>query len=300
MKQNNKIPKKNHSLASAIVVTLVLLIGLSLLLYPTVADYINSLNYKKDIENYQHEVQQLDDSERQAMLTAARDYNSRLLARSTRIGQLSTEQEKEYTRLLDPSGSGMMGYVEIEKVQIYLPVYHGTAESVLQAGVGHIGGSSLPVGGTGTHTILSGHTGLPSSKLFTNIDRLEAGDTFELHILGVTLTYRVESTVVLLPEEAEKQEIDPGRDLCTLMTCTPYGVNSHRLLVTGVRIETPQEQRPDGTQSAEEHIPAPTPPVLWIAGIGLVIAFIAAIVFVLRKRRKVAGTRKGGADEAKG
>lgn len=300
MKQKKKTAKKNHSLISALIVTLVLLIGLSLLLYPTAADYINSLNYKKDIENYQHEVQQLDDSERQAMLTAARDYNSRLLESSNSIGQLNAEQEKEYNTLLNLSGSGIMGYIEIEKVQIYLPIYHGTDESVLQSGIGHIGGSSLPVGGIGTHAILSGHTGLPSSKLFSNIDQLETGDTFTLHILGETFTYRVESTVILLPEEAEKQEIDPQRDLCTLMTCTPYGVNSHRLLVTGVRIETPQEELPDGTEPTEEQIPAPVPPVLWIAGIGLVIALIAAIVFVLRKRRKAAGTRKGGADEAKG
>lgn len=300
MKQKGKKSKKNHNLVSAIVVTLVLLIGLSLLLYPTVADYINSLNYKKDIENYQHDVRQLNDSERQSMLAAARDYNSRLLARSTNIAALSAEQEKEYSNLLNPFDSEIMGYIEIEKVQIYLPIYHGTAESVLQAGAGHIEGSSLPVGGIGTHTILSGHTGLPSSKLFSNIDQLKKGDTFELHILGEVLTYQVESTVVLLPEEAEKQKIDPNRDLCTLMTCTPYGVNSHRLLVTGHRIETPQEERPDVTEPAEGSIPAPIPPVLWIAGIGLTIVLIIAVAFAAHKRHKSARMRKGGSDETKG
>ena len=155
----------------------------------------------------------------------------------------------------------------------------------MQAGIGHIAGSSLPVGGTGTHTILSGHTGLPSSKLFSDIDQLDIGDTFELHILGEILTYQVESTVVVLPEEAEKQEIDSEKDLCTLMTCTPYGVNSHRLLVRGVRIETPPSEQPDA--NVIEDIPVSLPPVLWAVIIGLpaLLAVIIAIA-VLRKRRK--------------
>ena len=285
MKQVKKPQQKSHSLVSAIIVTLILLIGLSLLLYPTVADYINSLNYKKDIEDYQQEVLKLDDTARQEMLSSAHEYNTELLKRSTRIGELNTEQRTAYESLLDPSGTGMMGYVEIEKVGIYLPVYHGTDESVLQSGIGHIEGSSLPVGGVGTRAILSGHTGLPSSKLFSNIDQLKKGDTFELHILGEILTYQVKSTVVLLPEDAEKQEIDPERDLCTLMTCTPYGINSHRLLVTGVRIETPPERLPDTTEPIET-IPATLPPVLWGVIIGLPVLLVVVIVSVVRKKRQ--------------
>ena len=299
MKQIGKPSKKNHSLVSTILVTFVLLIGLSLLLYPTVADYINSLDYKKDIEDYRQEVRQLDDSARREMLAAAEDFNRRLLANATRIGELDAAQRGEYEKLLDLSGSGMMGYVEIEKVQIYLPIYHGTSESVLQAGVGHIEGSSLPVGGKGTHVILSGHTGLPSSKLFSNIDQLEIGDTFELHVWGETLTYQVESTAVLLPEEAEKQEIDPERDLCTLMTCTPYGVNSHRLLITGARIQTPDTEY-SGNDAKEKEIPAPVPPVLWIVGVGLALILITAAVFAVHKRHKEAKPHRGGSDEAKG
>ncbi len=285
MKQVKKSQQKSHSLVSAILVTLVLLIGLSLLLYPTVADYINSLDYKKDIEDYQQEVQKLDDTTRQEMLTAAHEYNAALLERSTRIGELNPTQKKEYDRLLDPSGTGMMGYIEIKKAGIYLPIYHGTEESVLQAGIGHIEGSSLPVGGVGTHAILSGHTGLPSSKLFSNIDQLKKGDTFELHILGEVLTYQVESTAVMLPEDAEKQEIDPQRDLCTLMTCTPYGINTHRLLVTGARIETPQERLPDTTEPIET-IPAPMPPILWVVIIALPVLLIVVVVVVVRKKRR--------------
>ncbi len=285
MKQVKKSQQKNHSLISAVIVTLVLLIGLSLLLYPTVADYINSLDYKKDIENYQQEVQRLGDTARQEMLAAAHEYNAALLERSARIGELNAQQRAEYEALLDPSGDGMMGYIEIKSAGIYLPVYHGVDESVLQAGVGHIEGSSLPVGGVGTHAILSGHTGLPSSKLFSNIDRLKKGDTFELHILGEILTYRVESAVVMLPEQAEKQQIDPQRDICTLMTCTPYGVNSHRLLVTGARIETPPERLPDTAEQVET-IPAPIPPVLWVVIIGLPVLLAVIIAVVVRKKRR--------------
>lgn len=285
MKQKGKAKTKNHSLISAIIVTLVLLTGLSLLLYPTVADYINSLDYKKDIEAYRRDLMQLDDSERQTMLDAAREYNAALVARTNRIGELDAEQRSEYEKLLDPSGTGMMGYIEIDKADIYLPVYHGTEESVLQAGIGHIEGSSLPVGGTGTHAILSGHTGLPSSKLFSNIDRLDAGDTFELHILGEVLTYQVESTVVVLPEEAEKQEIDPQKDLCTLMTCTPYGINSHRLLVRGVRIETPPEEQSDADEAAGK-IPAPLRIVMWASAIGLPVLLAAGVAAAIRRKRR--------------
>ena len=289
MNNTSKAKNKIHSLISAFVVTLVLLIGFSLLLYPTVADYINSLNYKRDIENYQRDILQLDDAERASMIKAAHAYNAELLGRSSRIGALDAEQREEYETLLNPSGTGMMGYIEIEKLGIYLPVYHGTEESVLQVGIGHIAGSSLPVGGKGTHTILSGHTGLPSSKLFSNVDQLEKGDTFELHIAGEVLTYKIESTVVLLPEEAEKQTIDPQTDICTLMTCTPYGVNSHRLLVRGVRIDTPAENQPGAAETIEK-IPAPMPILLLAVIIGLPILLIIVIVVAVRRKRRKSET----------
>ena len=289
MNNTSKAKNKIHSLISAFVVTLVLLIGFSLLLYPTVADYINSLNYKRDIENYQRDILQLDDAERASMIKAAHAYNAELLGRSSRIGALDAEQREEYETLLNPSGTGMMGYIEIEKLGIYLPVYHGTEDSVLQVGIGHIAGSSLPVGGKGTHTILSGHTGLPSSKLFSNVDQLEKGDTFELHIAGEVLTYKIESTVVLLPEEAEKQTIDPQTDICTLMTCTPYGVNSHRLLVRGVRIDTPAENQPGAAETIEK-IPAPMPILLLAVIIGLPILLIIVIVVAVRRKRRKSET----------
>lgn len=283
MMQKEKHAKKNHSRASAVVVVIMLVIGLSMLLYPTAADYINTLKYKKDIENYQHTVQHIDNSEIQAMLAAAQDFNERLLAGSLRIGELSTEMENEYNSLLNISGTGMMGYVQIDKIEVYLPIYHGTSEGVLQTGIGHVRGSSLPVGGTGTHSILTGHTGLTYSKLFSNIDQLETGDIFKLHIPGRVLTYRVASSVVLLPEEAEKQVIDPNADTCTLMTCTPYGINSHRLLVTGVRIEIQDAEHP---AKDIENIHVPVPLALKIAGIALAAVLSTAVVIAVLKRRR--------------
>ena len=270
MKQKPPTKRKSRGLLSSVVVTLALLIGLCLLLYPTVADYINSLDYKKDIQTYRTQLQTLDDSARRQMLAEATAFNQELLRRSTTIGELSADQKREYDRLLDPTGTGMMGYVAIEKAGVYLPVYHGTAEDTLQAGVGHIAGSSLPVGGVGTHAILSGHTGLPSTKLFSNIDQLQLGDTFELHIVDEVLTYRVESIVTLLPEEAERQSIDPARDMVTLMTCTPYGINTHRLLVRGVRTETPPDRAPGS--AAEAEIPVTFPLALLAAAVALLLA----------------------------
>ncbi len=236
--------RKKRGFVSAALVTLALLSGLFLLLYPTISDYLHSLAYRKEIENYREDLLDLDDAARRRMLEDARQWNAALLEKSVYMGALDENERERYFSLLDPFGTGMMGYIEIEKIQVSLPVYHGTDENVLHSGIGHLEGSSLPVGGTGTHTFLSGHSGLPSARLFSRIDRLEAGDTFTLHILGEALTYRIESSVVVLPEDAEAQEIDPGQDICTLMTCTPYGVNTHRLLVRGVRIKTAEERQP--------------------------------------------------------
>lgn len=277
--------KSRHGIFRAFLAALALLLGLSLLLYPTVADYISSLNFKEEIETYREKVSRMDDSGRLLMLDKAREYNERLLSRSERIGELSAEQKKEYESLLDPSGSGMMGYIVIKKAEIYLPVYHGTSESVLQSGIGHIEGSSLPVGGAGTHAVLSGHTGLPSSKLFSNIDRLKKGDLFELHVMGEVLTYRVESTVVLPPQEAGRQKIDPQKDLCTLMTCTPYGINTHRLLVNGIRTDTPDDKPPGGVM-ADEEIPAPVPAALKICAIAVPLAMVISFILLKRRKRK--------------
>ena len=212
-----------------IVLVLVFLTGLSLLLYPTVSDYWNSFHQTRAIASY------MDDDRYEKMLEEARAYNAKLAEKSNRF-ILSEEEQEEYNRLLDVTGSGIMGYVEIPSIDCSLPIYHGTDEGVLQIAIGHIAGSSLPVGGKGTHCVTSGHRGLPSAKLFTNLDELKEGDTFMLHVLDETLTYEVDRILIVEPDDVSNLEIDPDQDYCTLVTCTPYGINTHRLLVRGHRI----------------------------------------------------------------
>ncbi len=282
-KTENK--SKKHNWFSTVIVTIILLIGLSLLLYPTVANYINSLEYKKSIEDYQRGIANLDDTTLRDILEDARTYNTELAARTNRIEALDSEQRKQYNRLLNPFDNGMMGYVEIEKISVYLPIYHGTGESVLHSGIGHLEGSSLPVGGESVHTLLSGHSGLPSAKLFSNIDQLETGDTFVLHIFGDTLTYQVESITKVLPEEVGNLRIESGKDICTLMTCTPYGVNTHRLLVRGVRIETPKPDSKDTSNSAKYDISTSLSFMLLVSLASLIVVLIIAVLFIVRRRK---------------
>lgn len=219
------------------ILVLVLLAGLSLLLYPTVSDYWNSFHQSRVITQYDQGVIQIDHAEYEEMLNHAEQYNSLLPGKTDRFHPTEIEKN-EYEKLLNIANTGVMGYIRIPKLKVSLPVYHGTDEAVLQTGIGHIEGSSLPVGGIGTHCVLSGHRGLPSSKLFTNLDEMEVGDTFELHILSEILTYEVDQIRIVLPTEIGGLNIDAEKDLCTLVTCTPYGINSHRLLVRGHRIET--------------------------------------------------------------
>lgn len=224
---------------STIVLTLVLLIGLSLLLYPTVSDYWNSFHQSRAVASYADSAALLDNESYDRLWTEAVQYNQTLLQNASRF--LPSEEEvARYNALLDVTGTGIMGYVEIPEIDCTLPVYHGSDEAVLQIAVGHIVGTSLPVGGAGTHCVLSGHRGLPSAKLFTNLDQLVEGDLFMLHVLDETLTYEVDQIRIVLPSQVGDLEIDPDRDYCTLVTCTPYGVNSHRLLVRGHRVENLQ------------------------------------------------------------
>lgn len=233
-----------------VILILVIVAGLSLMLYPTVADYVNSLSYRRVIKEYDRAVQELDTEEYERILREAMEYNERLSKRTLSPLSLSDEERAVYIQKLNATGNGVMGYVLIPAQNISLPIYHGTEEAVLQSGVGHLEGSSLPVGGASTHCILSGHTGLPSSKLFTNIDRMKEGDTFSIRVLNEVLTYEVDQIRVVLPYVLSELNIEPGQDLCTLVTCTPYGVNTHRLLVRGHRIETPpQEEQPSSLQS---------------------------------------------------
>ena len=224
--------KKN---ISTIILVLIFFVGLSLLLYPTISDYWNSFHQSRAIATYAEAVAELDDEDYEKMWQDAEAYNQKLSNQPNRWN-LTEEEEEEYNGILDVGGTGIMGYIEIPEIKVSLPIYHGTDEGVLQIAVGHIPGSSLPVGGIGTHSVVSGHRGLPSAKLFTNLDELDEGDVFMIRVLDETLTYEVDKISIVEPDDLTGLEIDPELDLCTLVTCTPYGVNSHRLLVRGHRI----------------------------------------------------------------
>ncbi|WP_432630868.1 class C sortase [Brotaphodocola sp.] len=223
------------------VIGLILLAGGGLLAYPSVSNYVNEKNSSRAIATYQDAVGELGEADYSKELNEAQEYNIRLAQSYTNLASaVSAETERAdnpYENLLNVGGTGVMGEIKIPVIHVDLPIYHGTDEGVLQIGVGHLKGSSLPVGGTGTHAVLSGHRGLPSAKLFTDLDRLQTGDVFYLRVLGEILEYQIDQIEVVLPEKLDQIEIDPERDLVTLVTCTPYGVNSHRILIRGARID---------------------------------------------------------------
>lgn len=230
--------KKNRS---NIILILIFLVGLSVMLYPTVSDYINQKNQSRAVASYSEEVENLSDVDYQAYFDAADDYNRRLA--ETPDAFYRPEEVNGYADTLDVSGTGIMGYITIPKIGVELPVYHGTSDGVLQVAAGHLEGSSLPVGGAGTHAVISAHRGLPSAKLFTNLDELEVGDTFTITVLDRVLTYEVDQISIVLPTETDLLQPVEGKDYVTLMTCTPYGINTHRLLVRGKRIENAENQK---------------------------------------------------------
>ena len=221
---------------STIIAILVFITGLSLLLYPTVSNYWNSLYQTRVVANYSDTMAKMNGQDKQAAIDAASNYNSSLVTNAGRFTPGDSELSL-YKSLLNADGTGMMGYIVIPEIQCKLAIYHTVDDSVLQVGVGHLEGSSLPVGGKSTHCVLSSHRGLPSAKLFTELDRLKKGDVFYLHVYDRVLTYEVDQIAIVEPNDYGLLEIEEGQDLCTLFTCTPYGINTQRLLVRGPRVE---------------------------------------------------------------
>lgn len=232
--------KKKSGRLTTVILIVVFMIGLSLLLYPTFSNYWNSMHQTRAIASYSENVATLDTKKYDEIWEAATNYNRRISTRPNHFS-LTEEERAEYNALLDVGGTGVMGYIEIPEIDVALPVYHGTEDTVLQVAAGHVDWSSLPTGGEGTHCVLSGHRGLPSAKLFTRLDELMEGDTFILRVLDEILTYEVDQIRIVNPDDVTDLQIIPGQDLCTLVTCTPYGINTHRLLVRGHRIENAQE-----------------------------------------------------------
>ena len=268
---------------STIIAILVFITGLSLLLYPTVSNYWNSLHQSRVVANYSDTMVKLTKQDKQAEIDRAVEYNSGLINNGGRFTPSDSELS-EYKSLLNADGTGMMGYITIPEIRCKLAIYHSVDDSVLQVGVGHLEGSSLPVGGSSTHCVISGHRGLPSARLFTDIDRLEKGDLFYLHVYGKVLAYEVDKISVVEPEDYGPLEIEEGKDLCTLLTCTPYGINTQRLMVRGHRVVDHLYDESNITSDAAR---VDTLVVASCVGVVLLlVGFIVSKIWRLREREK--------------
>ena len=268
---------------STIILCITFITGLSLLLYPTVSNYWNSQHQTQAVVDYTERIEKMDDSEKLYEVDRAKGYNLSLIDNGRRFSP-SKEEDLLYRGILSTDDNGMMGYITIPELRLKLAIYHGVDESVLQVGIGHIEGSSLPVGGDGTHCVLSGHRGLPSAKLFTDIDKLVVGDVFMLNVYDEMLTYEIDQILIVEPEDYSALAIEEGKDYCTLVTCTPYGINTHRLLVRGHRVEN---KVIDGTRVTSDAIKVNK--YLVIAGLSLLLLFVyylfVLIVRLYKKKR---------------
>lgn len=283
MRNTDRRKKKKKRRIGDLIRLIGLFIALSVLLYPTISNYLYEKNSGRVITSYDEKAVQISESERQEMLEQARQYNEEMLGNIELLDPFSPvkrEVDKRYQSLLNVDGNGMMGYIRIPKIQVELPIYHGTEEKVLQSGVGHFWGTSLPIGGESTHAVLTGHRGLPSKLLFTDLDELAEGDIFYIRILGETLAYKVDQILTVLPEQTEALRIVPGQDYVTLVTCTPYAVNTHRLLVRGVRVpyEEAVEEVPD------EEIRAELPFQIQALIAGICVLILIFIIYLIWKK----------------
>ena len=270
---------------STIILVLILLLGVAILLYPTLSDYYNSFHQSRAIASYIEQIENVDPVDYTREWERAQAYNEALKIKQNRF-VLSEEEYAEYESLLNLTGSGIMDYIEVPKIGCTLPIYHGTDEAVLQIAIGHIEGTSLPTGGVGNHTVLSGHRGLPSARLFTDLDKMELQDLFVIRVLDEIMTYEVDQILIVLPEELDALAFDPEQDYCTLVTCTPYGINSHRLLVRGHRTENQEMERiikvvADATQ-IDQRLMAPV-----FAVPMLLLLFIIMMISTGRKNRRI-------------
>ena len=304
-----------------LVISLVFLVGLGLLIYPTLADYWNSFHQTRAIMSYASEVAKIDTAQYDKLIQYAQMYN-RKISDGGILWRMSPEQRVEYERALDFAGNGNMGYINIEKIGVMLPIYHGTSESVLQTSIGHIEGTSLPVGCSswqvkttgeevrdaagnltmlthstgmvtdpteGSHCVLSGHRGLPSAKLFSDLDKLVEGDTFTLNILNETLTYQVDQIRVVEPTDLTELQVEPGKDYCTLVTCTPYGINTHRLLVRGHRVANAQGD----VKVVADALQVETLYIIPFIGIPIIVLLVVMMLVITgQSRRRILAFRR--------
>lgn len=271
-----KTRKKSGGMLSTIIIGLIFAIGLGIMLYPTVSDWWNSMHQSRAIQSYADTVSEMSEQDYDAIFSVAEEYNNRRRAAGA---AMLKDPLDGYEQTLTIDGTNVIGYVEIPKINVKLPVYHGTNERELQAGCGHLDGSSLPIGGESNHAVLSTHRGLPTAKLFSDLDQLEEGDTFTITVLNRVLTYEVDQIRIVLPTQMQDMSIVEGMDYCTLMTCTPYGINTHRLLVRGHRIETQNLIHLEQDASKVN-------PLLVAIAVGLPILLIVLVILIWRTGRK--------------
>lgn len=284
---------------TTIILILIFLAGLSLLLYPTVSNYVNSLHQSRAVVNYNKEVSQMDQGRYDEIWQSALRYNQ-LLAETPQKFFLNEEQTIDYKSQLDVSGNGIMGHVEIPKINCSLPIYHGTGEAVLQVAVGHVEWTSLPCGGESSHCVLSGHRGLPSARLFTDLDKIEIGDTFLLKVMNEVLSYEVDQILVVEPHETDDLQIVEGMDYCTLVTCTPYAKNTHRLLIRGHRVETVAAEKTNAvTKAVEEATGIEFRLLIPIIVSGVLLIVLLILLLSGRSSKKKKKNHGGGVDEDK-
>ncbi len=281
--------KRLKKILPTILIALLFIVGVGVLAYPTVSDWWNSRVQSRAVALYNEVVAELNEVDYTSYLEAAEEYNGRLSAVGMNEVLLHPDLVPGYEETLDVDGTGMMGTITIDKIGVNLPIYHGTSTSVLSRGAGHLEGTSLPIGGEGNHSVISAHRGLPSSKLFTNLDQMDIGDIFVLHVLGDDLAYEVDQIVIVLPTEVEELYLKEGQDYCTLMTCTPYGINTHRMLVRGHRVYLTLEEI---AEIAEEIVQSTWPlrrivqvAVMVVGAIVLILLLSQIFVMIFRKRK---------------
>ena len=273
--------KKVPKWLSTLLLVFIFVAGLSLLLYPTISDWWNSLHQSRAIVDYEAAAAALTPEDYTQYFAAAEAYNEHLRATAYPLTDYEALSD-EYNEALNPQGNGIIGYIHIDAIDVEIPLYHGTSEAVLNTAAGHLEGSTLPIGGESTHAVISAHRGLPSAKLFTNLDKLVVGDTFYLVVLDRVLTYEIDQIRIVLPEEVDALTITEGEDYCTLLTCTPYGINTHRMLVRGTRIENPEEA--ESIRVTADAVQIRT--ILVALALGIPVLLILALIVFLRPKKK--------------
>lgn len=292
----SEAPKRRRSVLPNVVIALVFLLGLGILLYPAVSNLYNQWRQDQLVDDYEAAVQQMSSDDYAAAKEAARAYNAALSpAFSDAFSGEGASTEGEYWQLLNVAGNGIMGYIEIPKIQVRLPIYHGTGETELAHGVGHLYGTSLPVGGVGSHCVLSGHRGLPSALLFTDLDQLVEGDRFALHVLDDMLAYEVDQVLVVDPDDVSSLRPEVNGDYVTLVTCTPYGVNTQRLLVRAHRVDSLGDA---GSVTAAGQLQRSFGWWREVALVALAVAALAVAAFARRRQKALERRCEGDGDRS--